>query len=291
MTKRRVLAFLTIGAAGLLSGCAPMQGSQSRASADQDLRRLVMETRRELEDLRKDQERLRGTVEQLQYASSGRAPSAGVPAATAASAGALAGSAAPGMVPQAPVESGVAGAVDAAAAAPAVPVPEPPPASPPGAIAATDPMIAAVTGAGSGTTPGSIRADEVPTVPTELRGSGYDDGVRAFVEQQYEDSIQYFRNFIHGNSTSANADDAQYWIGEAYLRKGMYSNAIKEFNQVVLRYGSGDRAAPALLKLAQVFSKIGDQVDARLSLQKLVNRYPGTPEASEAHRMLQQMGG
>jgi tol-pal system protein YbgF len=182
----------------------------------------------------------------------------------------------------------VPGPLDAATSPPAIAVPPPPPQ--PG-VAETDPMIAAVTGSGSGTAPGSIRTDEVPTVPTELRGSGYDDAVRAFVEQQYEDSIQYFRNFIHGNSTSAYADDAQYWIGEAYLRKGMYSNAIKEFNQVVLRYGSGDRAAPALLKLAQVFSKIGDQVDARLSLQKLVNRYPGTPEASEAHRMLQQMGG
>jgi tol-pal system protein YbgF len=287
MTARRVIAFLSIGAAGLLSGCAPMQGSQSRAGADQDLRRLVMETRRELEDLRKDQERLRGTVEQLQYASSGRAPS-GAPAMTStSSAAAPTGSAAASLVPQPPIEPGVPGTVDAATAPPAIAVPPPPP----GGVAETDPMIAAVTGSGSGTTPGSIREDEVPTVPTELRGSGYDDAVRAFVEQQYEDSIQYFRNFIHGNSTSAYADDAQYWIGEAYLRKGMYSNAIKEFNQVVLRYGSGDRAAPALLKLAQVFSKIGDQVDARLSLQKLVNRYPGTPEASEAHRMLQQMGG
>jgi len=291
MIARRVIAFVWIGAAGLLSGCAAMQGSQSSAT-DQELRRLVMETRRELEDLRKDQERLRGTVEQLQYASSGRAAGGGVVPGMASSpaAGAPAGSAAASIVTQPPVEPGVGGTVDASSA-PAISPPESPQPAAPGGVSPSDPMIAAVTGSGSGTTPGSIRADEVPTVPTELRGSGYDDGVRAFVEQQYEDSIQYFRNFIHGNSTSANADDAQYWIGEGYLRKGMYSNAIKEFNQVVLRYGSGDRAAPALLKLAQVFSKIGDQVDARLSLQKLVNRYPGTPEASEAHRMLQQMGG
>ena len=290
MTRRRAIAFSCIGAAGLLSGCAATQGPQSHP-ADQDLRRMVMETRRELEDLRRDQERLRGTVEQLQYASSGRAPAA--PGTTASpNATGSAGSAAAPMMTQAPVEPAAGGEIDAAAVgAPAAATPEAPQVSTPGAVAATDPMIAAVTGAGTGTTPGSIRTDEVPTVPAELRGSGYDDAVRAFVEQQYDDSIQYFRNFIHGNSTSPYADDAQYWIGEAYLRKGMYSNAIKEFNQVVLRYGSGDRAAPALLKLAQVFSKIGDQVDARLSLQKLVNRYPGTPEASDAHRMLQQMGG
>ncbi len=139
--------------------------------------------------------------------------------------------------------------------------------------------------------PGDLPLNETPTVPTELRGSGYDDAVRSFVEEQYDDAIQYFRDFVHGNSTSPYADDAQYWIGESYLRKGVYQNAIKEFNQVVLRYGSGDRSAPALLKLAKIFSKIGDQVDARLSLQKLVNRYPGTPEAAEATSLLQQMGG
>jgi len=290
MTARRMIVFLSIGAAGLLSGCAGMQTTQSGAG-DRDLRRLVMETRRELEDLRKDQERLRGTVEQLQYAYGNRSPSGGIVSSSLPpSASAATGSAAAAMVAQPPVEPGVPGSVDAATVVPTAIAPPEQPTTPTG-ISPTDPMIAAVTGAGSGTTPGSIPVDEVPTVPAELRGSGYDDGVRAFVEQQYDDSIQYFRNFIHGNSTSAQADDAQYWIGEAYLRKGMYSNAIKEFNQVVLRYGSGDRAAPALLKLAQVFSKIGDQVDSRLSLQKLVNRYPGTPEASEANRMLQQMGG
>jgi tol-pal system protein YbgF len=276
MTARRVIAFLSIGVAGLLSGCAPMQGSQSRAGTDQDLRRLVMETRRELDDLRKDQERLRGTVEQLQYASAvarQRWPHSrrGPPLRSAAAS----------LVRQPPIRRVRHGRPAVRLNRRAAP--------PPVGVAETDPMIAAVTGSGSGTTPGSIRADEVPTVPTELRGSGYDDAVRAFVEQQYEESIQYFRNFIHGNSTSAYADDAQYWIGEAYLRKGMYSNAIKEFNQVVLRYGSGDRAAPALLKLAQVFSKIGDQVDARLSLQKLVNR--PRHAGSVSHRVASADGG
>jgi len=71
----------------------------------------------------------------------------------------------------------------------------------------------------------------------------------------------------------------------------METAAIKEFNQVVLRYGSGDRGPAALLQLAAIFSKIGDQVDARLSLQKLINRYPRSREAQHARVWLQQMGG
>ena len=153
-------------------------------------------------------------------------------------------------------------------------------------------IVAGVRGGGNWVEPGESGLEkDVPHVPVSLRGSGFDDGVRAFVDRNYDDAIQYFRDFIHRSSSSAYADDAQYWIGESYLRKGLYSNAIKEFNQVVLRYGSGDRSAAALLKLAKVFTKIGDGVDARLSLQKLVNRYPGSQEAARANALLQQMGG
>ncbi|MEE8312032.1 MAG: tol-pal system protein YbgF, partial [Candidatus Binatia bacterium] len=152
-------------------------------------------------------------------------------------------------------------------------------------------IVAGVRGGGNWTEPGQTGVQTPPpSVPSALRGSGYDDGVRAFNEGHYDDAIQYFRDYIYQNPQSDYADDAQFWIGESYLRKGMHSNAIKEFNQVVLRYSSGNRSAAALLKLAEVFSQIGDQVDARLSLQKLVNRYPGSTEAAEAYRLLQEMG-
>jgi tol-pal system protein YbgF len=130
-----------------------------------------------------------------------------------------------------------------------------------------------------------------PVVPQNLSGTLYEKATQAFNQGEYEEAIQQFRDYIHDQPQSPYADDAQFWIGESNLRKGQYSNAIKEFNQVVLRYASGDRSAASLLKLAEVFSKIGDQVDARLSLQKLVNRYPGSAEAAEAYRLLQEMGG
>ena len=292
MSGRSAIASLCLSTAALVSGCAALAPQGGGAQSD-DLRQLVMETRRDLEDLRRDQERLRGQVEQLEHTASRQpamAPTAsmgGMPSTTSYPASASAPVDATATSPYAP-PTATPDSAAAQAVPPAVPTTPPPPGTP---TPMSDPIIAAVHGAGGGPTPGEVPLTETPTVPTELRGSGYDDAVRSFVETQYDDAIQYFRDFIHGNSTSAYADDAQYWIGESYLRKGVYQNAIKEFNQVVLRYGSGDRSAPALLKLAKIFSKIGDQVDARLSLQKLVNRYPGTPEASEATSLLQQMGG
>ena len=83
----------------------------------------------------------------------------------------------------------------------------------------------------------------------------------------------------------------RYWIGEAYFRKGQYHRAIIELNQVAISYGSMNRAPAALLRQADAFRIVGDRVDARLSLQKVINRYPDTPEAQRASRMLVELGG
>ncbi len=312
-----VVAIVAFG----LTGCAATAQMQTN---DRELRRMVVETREELEAVRRDQERLRALVEYMQYADGGRggAPSA-YPTAPAGSSdprwrggstdssawsyqgegdgsaaspdgGPAVGDSADGRMASAP---GIPSGFPGGSAYPGTPdaIQDGQPGAPVGGDVSRDSsggIVAGIRGGGAWVEPGESGLDkDVPHVPVSLRGSGFDDGVRAFVDRNYDDAIQYFRDFIHRSPSSAYSDDAQYWIGESYLRKGLYSNAIKEFNQVVLRYGSGDRSAAALLKLANVFSKIGDDVDARLSLQKLVNRYPGSQEAERANSLLRQMGG
>lgn len=313
MSGTTINAILAVALPGLLAGCAAQTGSGASDGDLVELRRQLLETRRELDQVRRDQDRLRNSVDYLQYGRSGGAqPSAGAQPPSSdwqqdawgggssqanGSASAYdAMSAAPQPPPGMPGASGMAGGQ---AGAPAVPgefiyndprnpdrVPQPREPEEGGSR-----IVAGVRGGGNWTEPGQTGVQTPPpSVPSALRGSGYDDGVRAFNEDHYDDAIQYFRDYIYQNPQSDYADDAQFWIGESYLRKGMHSNAIKEFNQVVLRYSSGDRSAAALLKLAEIFSQIGDQVDARLSLQKLVNRYPGSTEAAEAYRLLQEMG-
>jgi tol-pal system protein YbgF len=131
---------------------------------------------------------------------------------------------------------------------------------------------------------------EKPRVPSSLRGSDYGKGVELFEAGDSEGAIQAFRNFIHEHSDSSYRDDAQFMIGEACLRQGQYSRAILEYNRVVVSYRSGDRTAAALLRLADAFAAIGDEIDAKLSLQKVVNGYPGSGEANEAWRRLRGQG-
>ena len=54
------------------------------------------------------------------------------------------------------------------------------------------------------------------------------------------------------------ADNAQYWIGEAYYSSGDYNRAIIELNEVLLKYPQGDQVPGALLALATAFANSGD---------------------------------
>lgn len=117
----------------------------------------------------------------------------------------------------------------------------------------------------------------------------YKSALKAMREQDYNKAIQQFRNFQRQNPASAMADDAQYWVGESYFVQKDYNRAILEFNDV-LKYRRGDKVPAALLRQAQAFVEIGDTIDARLILQKLVNDHPNSEEAAAAREKLPTLG-
>jgi tol-pal system protein YbgF len=265
----------------LLSGCSAQMGGGSSERRYEDLRGLVLEQRRAIEDLRREQEMVRATLDQLQYGvqkSSARrvyGPSGDGPPPAADPQSYWGRPLAPSTPPADPALAGTApgspagpGGTDVAIVTePAAPPPPPAPPKP----AASEP--------------------ERGKVPADLEGTSYDSAMRQLQGGDHDEAIQGFRNYLHENTASPYADDAQFWIGESYFRKGQYHRAIIEFNQVSINYGSGDRAPSALLRQAEAFRIVGDRVDARLSLQKVINRYPGTSEATKASRMLSEIGG
>ena len=238
----------------LVGGCAALQADPLRLERENaELRRMLVETRREMEELRRDQERLRAAVEYLQYgkAAAARSPD-GIVARSAGGyetpsrswpagrwpgdeatgsggperlpygdAGDLRTSTPPGEGPEATVATQTEGPGPLAGTAATPYMTEPQPDS-----AADDPGARVVMGVREGgdwSEPGNVSAPPAPTVPPQLEGTLYADGVQAMNAEQYDEAIQFFRDFIHLDSTSPAADDAQFWIAECYRRKGMES--------------------------------------------------------------------
>ena len=104
------------------------------------------------------------------------------------------------------------------------------------------------------------------------------------------EAVPQFREFLRKNPKSDYADDAQFYIGECYYSTRDYNRAILEFNEVLLKYPKGEKVPPALLRQANAFAQLGDKVDARLILQKLVGEYPKAEESARARQLLEQMG-
>lgn len=144
-----------------------------------------------------------------------------------------------------------------------------------------------------------------PTPPTRVGGSeaaqlamqrdlqsssspeSYRRALELYRDGQSEQAIQAFRDFVRTNPKSALADNAQYWVGEAYFAQNDYNRSIIELNEVLLKYPQGDQVPGALLALASAFASSGDKIDAKLVLQKLISDHPESPEARIARQQLQ----
>jgi tol-pal system protein YbgF len=118
----------------------------------------------------------------------------------------------------------------------------------------------------------------------------YRDAFGMMRRGRYSEAIPGFREFLRTNPKSEFADDAQYYIGESYYATKDYNRAILEFNEVLLKYPKGEKVPAALLRQANAFAELGDKVDARLILQKLVGEYPRSEEAARGRQLLEQMG-
>jgi len=123
-----------------------------------------------------------------------------------------------------------------------------------------------------------------PSAPQEYR-----DGIEFLRRGDNGGAIQKLREFVRKSPKSEYADDAQYWIGEAYFANRDYNRAILEFNEVLLRYPKGDKVPAALLRQALAFAELGDKVDARLVLQKLVSEHGDSPEAEKGRQKLAEL--
>lgn len=117
----------------------------------------------------------------------------------------------------------------------------------------------------------------------------YRDGINLLRSSDNAGAIQKLREFLRKSPKSDLADDAQYWIGEAYFASKDFNRAILEFNEVLLRYPKGDKIPAALLRQALSFSELGDKVDARLVLQKLVSEHGESPEAEKGRQKLAEL--
>lgn len=116
----------------------------------------------------------------------------------------------------------------------------------------------------------------------------YADAKQAYDNGQMDKARQGFQQLLKDYPKSANADNAQFWIGETYYREKWYEKAILEYQAVIEKYPNGNKVAAAMLKQGMAFLQLGDKSNARLILKELEKKYPGSNEAKIAGKKLSE---
>ncbi len=76
------------------------------------------------------------------------------------------------------------------------------------------------------------------------------------------------------------------YVGNFYLRTGKYPAAIKRLNAALLRFPGTSKLDQTLFYLGQAYLKSGDKAQARETFNKLREKYPASPHAAAAAKLL-----
>lgn len=149
----------------------------------------------------------------------------------------------------------------------------------------------------------------VPTIDNQLRqarrapapasdGKAIDaDQARAHYQRHYAAlragdhaaAIAGFRAFVEQYPQHDYADNAQYWLGEAYYDQKDYKRAMREFRRVVKNHPRGNKVPDSLLKIGYCYAALNERDKARDVLQQVMRVYPASGPAKLAERRLAEL--
>jgi tol-pal system protein YbgF len=119
--------------------------------------------------------------------------------------------------------------------------------------------------------------------------AAYSQAFDALKAANYGGAISGFQQFLSAYPSSDLADNAQYWLGEAYYVTRDYEKAAAAFRTVGERWPQSRKSADALLKLGFSQYELKQYSDARNTLTDVTRRFSGTDAARLASDRLQRM--
>lgn len=117
----------------------------------------------------------------------------------------------------------------------------------------------------------------------------YQNAFKLLKQSLYEQAIKAFRDYLAAYPDSEFADNAQYWLGETFYVTRDFEQAIAEYGQVVKKFPESQKITDALLKIGYSYHELGRLDEAKLQLEYLKARFPGTTAARLAEDRLKKI--
>ncbi|MDO5091154.1 MAG: tetratricopeptide repeat protein [Cardiobacteriaceae bacterium] len=108
----------------------------------------------------------------------------------------------------------------------------------------------------------------LPQTTAPAQSGSYEQAYALFQAGDSDGAIAAFEQFLRSGGSGAQADLAQYWLGEAYYNKRNYDFASRYYATYLKAAPHGERSASALQKLVESLKAMGRAEDARILQQQ-----------------------
>jgi tol-pal system protein YbgF len=147
----------------------------------------------------------------------------------------------------------------------------------------------AATAASAGATAAASASSVQDANPTGEDKASYQSAFNLLKDGQYDRAIGAFQKFMATYPDSSLADNAQYWLGEAFYVNKAYPEALSAFQRVVDKYPQSRKLPDALLKIGYCRYEMKQLDSAREVLTQVATRYADTPAGRLAQQRLEKM--
>jgi len=132
-------------------------------------------------------------------------------------------------------------------------------------------------------------AQPAPPPPTTSPQEAYSMAYNDYLKGNYDLAIDSFKLYRAQFPGSPLADNALYWIGECRYSQRKFEEAVDAFDELILTYPQGDKAAAAHLKKGLSFVELGKKPEALAALKILVAKYPLEEESKIAQDKIREL--
>ncbi len=145
---------------------------------------------------------------------------------------------------------------------------------------------------GDGTTPQASLPGGSPSGPppgTSAEAT-YQNAYRDMQGGQMDLALQEFSDFLKYFPNTELAPNAQFYIGDLYLRKGDTAKAIAAFDAVLERYSENPKTPDARYMKGRALVQAGKPTAAAQEFRELIKRYPDKDISGKAKSQLKALG-
>lgn len=141
---------------------------------------------------------------------------------------------------------------------------------------------------GRGGAPAQPAAGGAPAADASDKSS-YQAAFDLLKASQYDRAITAFQSFLASYPNSQLADNAQYWLGEAYYVNKSFPESLAAFQRVVDNYPQSRKLPDALLKIGYCDYELKQYPEARAALSQVTAKFADSPSARLAQQRLDKM--